>query len=143
MSTTNGRHAGGLVFLLAAMLVMAIAAYAAARVRVGGWSLRANGRIAKDFQYRGACPVDLKFGWSLLATEPTTVTYTYDRSDGARESIRHTLHLPAANRSGFIYYDWRLGANTQEFANFSGWVQLVVESPNPVYQKIPFTLRCR
>ena len=143
MSTTYSRPVGGLVFLLAAVLVMAITAYAQARVRVGGWSLRANGQIAKDFQHTGPCPVNLKFGWSVLSTEPTTVTYTYERNDGAHQSSSHTLNLPAAGRSGFIYYDWRLGAHTPEFANYSGWVQLNVESPNHVSQKIPFTLHCR
>jgi hypothetical protein len=143
MTTHNRRQLGGIVFLLAAIVVMAIAAYAAGRVRVGGWSLRANGQLAKNFEYTGACPVSLKFGWSVLGTEPTAVTYTFERSDGGRDSSNHTLDLPVAERSGFVYYDWQLGANDREFANFHGWVQLNVESPNHVTQKIDFTLHCR
>lgn len=143
MTTSNRRHVGGYVFLLTAIVVMALAAYAAGRVRVGGWSLRANGQVAKNFEYSGGCPVDLKFGWSVLGTERTAVIYTLERNDGGHETSRQTLQLPEANRSGFIYYDWRLGAKGGEFANYHGWVQLNVETPNHVTQKIDFTLHCR
>jgi hypothetical protein len=53
-----------------------------------------------------------------------------------------TATLPAANRSVPIYYDWRLGANTPQFQNYTGWVQLNIESPGPVSQKISFTIHC-
>jgi hypothetical protein len=123
-------------------IVMAMAGVANADVRVGGWSLRANGEVARDFQYTGPCPVDLKFGWSVLGTEPTPVTYSFVRSDGGRTSSSQSINLPAANKSGFIYYDWHLGANTATFATYTGWVQLDVASPNPVSQKINFTIHC-
>jgi len=112
-------------------------------VRIGGWSLRANGEVAKAFQYTGACPVDLKFGWSVLGTAPTTATYSFVRSDGGHSSSSQSINLPTANQSGFIYYDWHLGANTAEFANYSGWVDLGITSPNAVSQKINFTIHCR
>jgi hypothetical protein len=51
--------------------------------------------------------------------------------------------VPQANHAVSIFDDWRLGANTPEFANFSGWVQLNVESPSAVSQKINFTIHCR
>jgi hypothetical protein len=110
---------------------------------VGGWSLRANGELAKDFQYTGPCPVDLKFGWGVLTTAPTTATYSFVRSDGGQSSSPQSTSLPAANTSVPIYYDWHLGANTAQFANFSGWVELDINSPNVVSQKINFTIHCR
>ncbi len=118
------------------------AAAAGPSVRVGGWSLRANGQLAQGFQYTGPCPVALKFGWGVIATEPTTMTYTFVRSDGGRMNTSLTADLPAANRSVPIYDEWQLGANTPEFQNFSGWVQLNIESPNPLSQKIQFTIHC-
>jgi hypothetical protein len=143
MTTSNRSHIAGCVFLVAVVLAIAIVAYARATVRVGGWSLRANGQLAQGFQYTGPCPVDLKFGWSVLGTEPTDVTYTFTRSDGGHQTSSESLNLPRANQSGFIYYDWNLGANNPQFANFHGWVDLIVESPNRVSQKIDFTLHCR
>ena len=143
MMKSNRRHGAGLFFLLAAVLVMALIAYARGTVRVGGWSLRANGQVARDFAFRGGCPVNLKFGWSVLGTEPTDVVYTFARSDGGHETHSQTLDLPQAGRSGFIYHDWRLGANNREFADYRGWVELIVESPNRVSQRIDFTLHCQ
>ena len=78
----------------------------------------------------------------MIATEPTPVTYTFVRSDGGHSNASFTTNLPAANQSVPIYDDWQLGANTPEFQNYSGWVQLNIESPNAVSQKIPFTIHC-
>jgi hypothetical protein len=140
MNTNKDRQVGGFVFLLAAVLAMA--GTAQADVRVGGYSLRVNGQVVPLFEYTGSCPADLKFGWGVIGTEPTTVTYSFVRSDGA-SSPGGTAQLPNANRSVPIYYDWRLGENSPQFATYSGWVQINIESPNSVSQKIPFTLHCR
>jgi len=86
--------------------------------------------------------VDLEFGWGVLSTGPATVTYSFVRSDGGHSSASQTANLPNANQSVPIYYDWHLGANTPQFANFSGWVELNIQSPNPVSQRIPFTIHC-
>jgi len=141
MNTSKNRYGLAFALVLAAILVSVVAAYAS--VRVGGWSLRANGQVAKGFEYTGSCPVDLKFGWGVIATEPTTVTYSYTRSDGGHSSGTSTANLPAANHSVPIYVDWRLGAKNQKFANFSGWVELNIESPNAVSKKVEFTLHCQ
>jgi hypothetical protein len=117
-------------------------ARAGASVRIGGSSLRANGQLAQGFQYTGSCPVALKFGWSVIGTEPTTVRYTFVRSDGGHMNTSLAANLPAANRSVPIYDDWQLGANTPQFQNYSGWVELNIESPNQVSQKIGFTIHC-
>lgn len=129
-----------IALLLAAFFT--VAASAGATVRIGGASLRANGQLAENLEYTGPCPVALKFGWGVIATEPTTVTYTFVRSDGGHSNGSLTANLPGANRSVPIYDDWELGANTSQFQNYSGWVELHIESPNPVSQRIAFTIHC-
>ena len=112
-------------------------------VRVGGASLRANGNIAQGFHYTGSCPVNLKFGWGLIGTRRTEVTYRFDRNDGGHTTKTERVDMPQANHSVPVYYDWQLGANTPQFATYTGWVNLIIESPNPLESKIPFTIHCR
>jgi len=112
-------------------------------VRVGGDSLRANGQVAQGFQYTGSCPVNLQFGWGLIGTGPTTVNYRFVRNDGGHSSSVQSVNLPQANRSVPVYEPWRLGANTPQFATYTGWVKLLIESPNPVESKIGFTIHCQ
>ncbi len=112
-------------------------------VRVGGWSLRANGQVAQGFQYTGSCPVNLKFGWGLISTGRTEVAYRFDRNDGGHTTHSERVDIPQANHSVPVYYDWQLGANTPKFADFHGWVNLIIESPNPIQKKIAFTIHCR
>lgn len=139
----NRQSAGGAyaVVLSLAMLI-ALTGTAQARVRIGGASLTANGQLAQNFQYAGSCPVNLKFDWGVISTEPTTITYSFRRSDGGHASAR-TADLPGANRSVPILDEWRLGVNNQQFADYHGWIELDIESPNPVSQKIGFTIHCR
>jgi hypothetical protein len=99
-------------------------------VRVGGESLRANGQIARGFQYTGSCPVELQFGWGLISDRPTDIAYTFTRSDGARQGNSTFTRLPEPGRSYPVYYTWTLGANTSRFANYSGWAKLVLQAPN-------------
>jgi hypothetical protein len=112
-------------------------------VRVGGSSLRANGLVVQGFHYTGSCPVSLKFGWGLISTGPTEVTYRFDRNDGGHTTRSQSVNIPRANQSVPVYYDWQLGANTRQFADYHGWVNLTIDSPNPVQQKIGFTIQCQ
>jgi cytochrome b len=137
----NKFHSLSRFFVLAASL-FALATTASASVRIGGASLRANGQLARGFQYAGSCPVALKFSWGVISSEPTTIQYTFVRSDGGRLNGTRTADLPGGNRSVPIYDDWQLGADTQEFQSFHGWVELQIESPNPVSQRIAFTIHC-
>jgi hypothetical protein len=129
-----------LVLALAVVLVLAGAAYAS--VHVGGWSFSANGQPARNFLYIGSCPVDLKFDWGVIGTRPGRVTYSFLRNDGGMSSPE-SVDLPAANHSVPVIDTWRLGANSPTFANYHGWVQLDIHSPNPVSKRINFTIRCR
>jgi hypothetical protein len=115
------------------------AAYAG--VRIGGSSLRANGEVAQNYEYSGSCPVDLKFGWGVIPTSSTAVTYTFTRSDGGHSSSSQTTELQG-NRSTAIYDEWHLGANRGQFQNYHGWVEINIMSPNHVTQRIPFTIHC-
>jgi uncharacterized membrane protein len=114
-----------------------------ASVRIGGESLRANGQVIQGHQYIGPCPVDLHFGWGVIATEPTAMSYHFVRSDGGHSASSQSANLPQANRSVPVYERWRLGANTPQFANYAGWVRLIVDSPNPLEGRIAFTIHCQ
>jgi hypothetical protein len=123
--------------------MLVVMGHAQADVRVGGESLRANGQVVPDFEYAGPCPVNLRFGWGLIGTEPATLAYSFLRSDGGHSSARNIGSIHAANQSAPIYYDWRLGAPTPQFANFRGWVELRVSSPNRLVSRMHFRLHCQ
>jgi hypothetical protein len=127
----------GILFCVGSLSLMA------QTVRIGGESLRANGEVAKGFQYTGSCPVNLQFGWGLIGTGPTTVNYRFVRNDGGHSTNSQSVNLPQANRSVPVYETWRLGANTPQFASYTGWVKLIIESPNPLEGKIGFTIHCQ
>ena len=112
-------------------------------IRVGGWSLRANGNVVQGFHYTGSCPVDLKFGWGVISNRPREVGYRFERSDGGHSSRHESVNLQGHGHSTPVYYDWQLGAHNREFANFHGWVNLIIEGREPVEKKIDFTIHCR
>jgi hypothetical protein len=124
------------------LICLGSASLIAQSVRVGGYSLRANGNVVQGFHYTGSCPVDLKFGWGLISTRPTEVTYRFVRNDGVHPSSQ-SVNLPQANHSVPVYDEWRLGANTHQFATYTGWVNIIIESPDRIEQKINFTIHCR
>ncbi|MGA2572028.1 MAG: hypothetical protein ABSF23_16085 [Terracidiphilus sp.] len=125
------------------VLLVAGPARAQSPVRVGGESLRANGQLAQGFQYTGSCPVELQFGWGLISDRPTEIAYTFARSDGGHQSSSTFSRLPQAGRSVPVYYTWNLGANTPRFADYSGWVKLILQAPNSLEKEIHFTLHCQ
>ena len=141
MKPGNVKRALRIFFLLATAIVMAGAAHAG--VRIGGSAFSANGQLARDYQYTGPCPVDLKFDWGVIAFEPSTVSYWFRRNDRGQSSASRTIGLPGGNRSIPILEQWRLGANTPQFFNYSGWVELNIESPNRISNRIRFTLHCQ
>lgn len=121
---------------------MTTAPAVAAQVRLLGYRFSAN-RVPYNYSsYTGSCPVRLDFDWIMAGTGPTPVSYTFVRSDGGHLAGSRTVELPAGDPRAAILDDWTLGANNFQFANFSGWVELEIESPNPVSQRIPFTLHC-
>jgi hypothetical protein len=118
---------------------------AQADVRVGGWSLTANGRVAQGFEYTGSCPVALGFGWGVVSTGPAHIEYWFSRNDGASEHLHHPADLPGDGSSFSISDSWRLGANEAAFADYHGWVELTFVVHDTQFfakQRIPFTLHC-
>ena len=127
--------------VLLTAIVLATAVSASAHVRVGGWAFSANGQLARDFQYSGPCPADLKFDWGVISTEPASAPYNITRSDGGHSSNVRYVNLPP-NRSVSIVEDWRLGADTPQFADYHGWMELHLQTPQPLTHRINFTLHC-
>jgi len=132
-----------IAILVGILLCLGSLSLMAQSVRIGGESLRINGQVIPGHEYTGPCPVDLKFGWGLIATGPTTVNYHFVRSDGGHSAHGEAVYIPQANHSVPVYDEWHLGANNPRFANFVGSVQLVIDSPNPVQGNIKFTLHCQ
>lgn len=108
---------------------------------IGGASLSSNGRLAQNFQYSDSCPVNLKFDWGVISTEPASIAYSFRRNDGGHSSTS-TANLLGANRSLPILDEWSLGANNPQFAEYHGWVELDIESPIAISQKIGFAIHC-
>ena len=126
---TLHRHRQVFVFaVLAALSILAASLYGA--IRIGGWAFSANGQLARDFQYTGGCPVNLKFDWGVIDSQPGTIVFQTTRNDGAQVAPRSINH-PGGNRSIPIVENWRLGANTPQFANYHGWMQLNIQAPAP------------
>jgi hypothetical protein len=125
------------------LICMGSVSLMAQTVRIGGESLRANGQLAQGFQYTGSCPVNLKFGWGLISTGPATVNYSFVRNDSGHSSNSRSVNIPQANRSIPVYDSWTLGANKPQFANYTGWVKILIDSPNRVEGKIGFTIHCQ
>jgi hypothetical protein len=123
-------------------MLIALTGTGQASVRIGGSSLSAKGQRAQNFQYAGPCPVNLKFDWGVISTDQPLSRI---RFAGVTEvhSSASTAGLLEANRSVPILDEWNLGANSQQFADYHGWIELDIESPNPVSQKISFTVHCR
>jgi hypothetical protein len=116
-----------------------------ATVRIDGVDFSANGKagVGSVNEYTGPCPVQLKFGWSLQSTAPTTATYSFVRNDGGHSSSTLSVNIPKAKSSVFVYEGWKLGANIPKFLSYTGWVQLTLQSPNSLDKKIGFTIHCK
>jgi|CZKF01.1.fsa_nt_gi hypothetical protein len=145
MNTNKIARLAGFCFcvaILSQITPFQAAAAPQATVRIGGWALTNKGNIVQNFVYTGTCPVQLQFAWGVLSTEPTEIRYHFERSDGAQAPAGQK-NLPRANTSVDVIETWELGANTPRFADFKGWEDLVIYSPNNVSQKINFTLHCK
>jgi len=114
-----------------------------AAVSVVGASIFVNGELLKNGDYKGACPVNLKFKFTLLATEPTQVKYFLQRGDGSKPSPTKEVNIPKANEPVFIAEPWELGANTPQFKDFKSSMTFTTKYPNPAHQGIDFTVHCK
>jgi TonB family protein len=119
------------------------ASTAVAAVHGAGVSLLVNGEPSPNFEYTGTCPVDLRFTWKLVSAKPTDVRYILAKSDGSRSSVVSTAQVPKANQPSSIVEGWHMGANTPQFANYPGWINLIVQFPNSFGYRINFNLHCK
>jgi hypothetical protein len=86
--------------------------------------------------YNGGCPATFQFTAKITANGPATVTYKWERSDGA-SSAPKTVVLTAAGVQ-VVTSSWTLSQ-----ASFSGWERLHVTAPNDVISnQAAFTLAC-
>jgi hypothetical protein len=85
--------------------------------------------------YTGACPKTFNFYGVITANGPGTVTYTWERSDGALAPT-YSLTFPSAGSATVTDY-WQLGASGPH------WERLHVFTPNEmVSNQANFTLTC-
>jgi hypothetical protein len=86
--------------------------------------------------YNGGCPATFQFTAKIKANGPGTVTYKWERSDGAT-SAPQTAVLSASGLQ-IVTTSWTLGK-----ASFSGWERLHVTSPNDLTSNnAAFALTC-
>jgi len=116
----------------------------AATVSVVGGSMYANGVLLKhpENSYEGSCPVNLKFTWTLLSTEPTDVSYSTQRSDDGISATKK-INISKANTPVFVSEPWEMGANTPKYKDFKGSITLTTKSPNKADLGIYFTVHCK
>lgn len=146
MNRINGTGDGKWIALVLAGLC-SLPPAASAQIRLGASSFSANGEVTSGgrpkagYRYTGPCPVDLRFEWGIISTDPTDMVYSFARNDGGQSKPARTS-MPGGDRSFPVVDGWRLGDNSDQFANFRGWVELDIRSPYPLTYRIPFTLQC-
>ncbi len=94
---------------------------------------------AQPQRYSGPCPTTVRFTGTITATGSGTVTYAWQRSDGAT-SGKETLTF-AASGTQTVTESWSLGGPS--LPSFSGWEQLVVLAPQSLTSnQATFTVSC-
>jgi hypothetical protein len=86
--------------------------------------------------YTGACPRTFNFSAEITADGPGTVTYRWERSDGAQAPTQTIFFGSAGTQT--VSESWQLGAS------YSGWERLHILSPNNVISNVAnFALTCQ
>ncbi|MEO8054538.1 MAG: hypothetical protein ABI768_05265 [Acidobacteriota bacterium] len=94
---------------------------AAAPARVIGAKLEARPR-----EYKGPCPVTIKFIGSIETSGPSVVKYVFDRNDSAVDTNdRHFTAAPPFHQP--VETTWTLGGPGMHYA---GWEQIRIVLPN-------------
>ncbi len=78
-------------------------------------------------EYKGPCPVTIKFQGSIETDGPTTVKYIYKRSDNAIDTNDRHFTLAAAPFHQAVDTTWTLGGPGMVF---DGWEQIYIQTPN-------------
>lgn len=91
--------------------------------RVADVELRAD-----PFNYRGHCPVKIEFSGRVSVIGSGTVSYRFQRSDGAKGPVQ-TLHFSESG-SQRVTTTWQLGGANPNFQPFKGAETLVILAPD-------------
>jgi len=92
------------------------------RHRVIGAKLEAVPR-----EYKGPCPVTIKFQGSIETDGPATVKYIFKRSDNANDTNDRHFTLAAAPFHQAVDTTWTLGGPGMVY---DGWEQIYIQTPN-------------
>jgi hypothetical protein len=86
--------------------------------------------------YNGGCPKTFNFSAVINVSGPGTVTYKWERSDGATSASKTIAFSTASSQT--VASSWTLG-----LPSYSGWQRVHVLAPNDVTSNnAPFTLTC-
>jgi hypothetical protein len=104
--------------------------------RVIGAKLEAQPR-----EYKGPCPVTIKFVGSIETAGPSAVKYVFDRNDSAIDTNDRHFTLTAAPFHQPVETTWTLGGPGM---NYAGWEQIRIEVPNAGFRsnKAEFEIHC-
>lgn len=85
--------------------------------------------------YNGPCPMVLNFNAVVTANGPGTVTYRWERSDGAFSQTQSIVFATAGSKT--VGDTWQLGSS------YSGWLRLRVLTPvEAVSNQVYFIVNC-
>jgi len=110
-----------LAFSAALIIVMTQQAFA----KVTKATLAASPKL-----FAGDCPKKIVFAGSITVDAPTTVTYVFIRSDGAKDTKPKTLTFASAGTKNVSEESWTLGGAS--LSNTKAWEAIRVTSPNVV-----------
>lgn len=95
--------------------------------------------VSRPHHYDGFCPAEIEFIGTIYVNYPTTVSYRWERSDGAAGPVQ-TTRVNSAGQG--VYTRWRLARPPGQV--FRGGERLHVLSPgNHLSNPAGFTLVCR
>lgn len=116
----------------------------ASQLKVTGTAIRFNNQKNKDHEYTGPCPVEIKSLWRVAGTAPTSLSYTFRKSDGTTDTIQRTAEIKSAEKPAMVDTSWIVGkANDPQYANFSGYTELIINAPEKISKKVNFTIHCQ
>jgi hypothetical protein len=99
--------------------------------------------IATPDNFVGPCPARITFSGSITANKAGKVKYTFLRSDGAIDTIDHSLDFTGPG-SKTVETTWTLGAAIPIFQPFRGFQQIKILSPNEMESdRANFVLHCQ
>lgn len=92
-------------------------------------------------EYKGPCPVKIKFKGSIETDGPATVKYVFGRSDNAVDTNDRHFTLSAAPFHQDVSTEWNIGGPGM---SYSGWEQINIVDPNSGFKsnKAAFKIIC-